>query len=86
MKLAQSRLTAQGQISVPVQVRKRLALVAGSILEWDADEDRITVRRAGSHDFGEIHKVLFPSEPMAHGLGELKEGIRKHIRARHARG
>jgi AbrB family looped-hinge helix DNA binding protein len=86
MKLAQSRLTAQGQISVPAQVRKRLALVPGSILEWDADAERVTVRRVGVHGFGEIHEALFSREPGAHDLRELKEGIRNHICARHARG
>lgn len=85
MKLAQSRLTAQGQISVPVEVRKRLELVSGSILEWDADDGRITVRRAGRHTCEELHRVLFSPPPRARSLAELREGIRQHVRTRHAR-
>lgn len=85
MKLAQSRVTAQGQISVPAEVRKRLELVPGSVLEWDAEDDRITVRRVGRHTSEDLHRVLFPHEPQARSLEDLKEGIRHHVRARHAR-
>jgi AbrB family looped-hinge helix DNA binding protein len=86
MKLAQSRVTAQGQISVPAEVRKRLSLVAGSVLEWDAEDDRVTVRRIGSHNFEDLHRALFQQEPQPRSVEDLKEGIRQHVRARHARG
>jgi antitoxin PrlF len=85
MKLAQSRVTAQGQISVPAEVRKRLELVPGSILEWDAEGDRITVRRVGRHSFEDLHRALFSGEPQPRSLEDLKEGIRQRMRARHAR-
>ncbi len=86
MKLAQSKLTAQGQISVPAEVRKRLALVSGSVLEWDIEGDRITVRRVGRHTSEELHRTLFLTAPEPRSLDELKSGIRSHLRARHARG
>ena len=63
MKLAQSRVTAQGQISVPAEVRKRLELVPGSVLEWDAEGDHITVRRVGRHTFEDLHGALFSQPP-----------------------
>lgn len=85
MKLAQSRVTRQGQISVPAEVRKRLELVPGSILEWDDEDNRITVRRVGRHTFEDLHQALFAKEPPTRSLAELKEGIRQHMRARHAR-
>lgn len=85
MKVAQSRLTAQGQISVPAQIRKRLALVPGSILEWDADDERVTVRRAGRHTSEDIHRALFANVPRPRSLAELREGLRQHVRKRHAR-
>lgn len=84
MKLSQSRITAQGQISVPAEVRRRLALVAGSVLEWGAEQDRITVRRVGSHSFEDLHRALFEQAPRARSLKDLKMGIRQHLRARHA--
>jgi AbrB family looped-hinge helix DNA binding protein len=85
MKLAQSRLTAQGQISVPAEVRKRLELVPGSVLEWDAEGDRIIVRRVGRHTFEDLHRALFAQEPRPRSLEDLKEGIRENVRARRAR-
>ena len=85
MKLAQSRVTAQGQISVPAEVRKRLELVPGSVLEWDAEDDRITVRRVGQHTFEDLHRALFSQQPEPRTLEDLKEGIRQHVKARHAR-
>ena len=85
MKICQSRITAQGQISVPAEVRRRLALVPGSVLEWKAEQDRITVRRVGSHSFDDLHRALFQQEPLPRTLADLKQGIRQHVKARHAR-
>lgn len=86
MKLAQSRVTAQGQVSVPAVVRKRLGIVPGSAIEWDADGERVVVRRTGRHTSEDIHRALFPKTPAARSVDELREGIRDHIRERHARG
>jgi AbrB family looped-hinge helix DNA binding protein len=85
MKLAQSRLTAQGQISVPVEVRRRLVLGPGSILEWDADDDTVTVRRVGTNTSEDVHRALFPKGPKPRTLEELKEGPARHAKERHAR-
>ena len=84
-KRPHSRLTAQGQISVPAVVRKRMGLAPGSILEWADDGEQVIVRRAGTHSTLSVHRALFPSSPKPHTLSELKEGIRGHMKARHAR-
>ena len=87
MALAQSKLTSQGQISVPAEIRKRLGLVPGSVLEWDEDGDRIVVRRKGKYTFEDIHRRLFPEGPPKYrSPKEIKEGIAHYIRERHARG
>jgi antitoxin PrlF len=86
MALARSRLTAQGQISVPAEIRRRLGVAPGSVLEWNEEGEKIVVRRAGKYTSEEIHKVLFPNgPPPRRSLAELKEGIREYIRRRHAR-
>ena len=41
MALAHSKVTAQGQVSVPAKVRQRLGVGPGSVLEWDEDGDRV---------------------------------------------
>lgn len=85
MALAQSKLTAQGQISVPAEVRRKLGLGPGSVLEWDQDGERIVVRRAGRYSSEEIHRQLFAETPKPRDISELKEGIRRHMRKTHAR-
>jgi AbrB family looped-hinge helix DNA binding protein len=85
MKLAESRLTRQGQISVPVEVRRRLGLQPGSVLEWEADGETIVVRRAGQFTSQAVHEVLFPVAPKRRSLADLKKGIERHVRAKHAR-
>jgi antitoxin PrlF len=87
MKLAESRLTRQGQISVPAEVRRRLGLQPGSMLQWDIeDDDTIVVRRVGGHDSEDVHRRLFPVAPPPRGLDELKAGIKRYIKATRARG
>jgi AbrB family looped-hinge helix DNA binding protein len=85
MALAHSKLTSQGQISVPAEVRRKLGVGPGSVLEWDEDGDRIVVRRAGRYSSEDIHKVLFKTPPARRTLEELKKGVRIHARRKHAR-
>ena len=86
MALAQSKLTAQGQISVPAAVRRKLGVTPGSVLEWTEEDGKIVVRRSGRYTNEDIHRVLFPEgPPKPKTLEELKEGIRKYIRQKHGR-
>jgi AbrB family looped-hinge helix DNA binding protein len=86
MALARSRLTAQGQISVPAEVRRKLGVGPGSVLEWVLEGDRVVVRRLGKHSLEDVHRVLFPNgPPRRQTLTELKRGLKEHARRRHAR-
>ena len=85
MSFASSKLTAQGQISVPVEVRRKLGLAPGSVLEWEEDGERILVRRAGAHSSEEIHAALFPNGAPSKSLAELKAGPSAAAAKRHAR-
>lgn len=85
MVIAHSKLTAQGQISVPSEVRKKLGVGPGSVLEWDERDDEVVVRRAGRYSFEDIHSALFPKgPPKPKSMKELKEGISRHMRKRYA--
>jgi AbrB family looped-hinge helix DNA binding protein len=87
MALAHSKVTAQGQISVPSDVRRKLGIGPGSVLEWDEEGDRIVVRRSVRFSSEDIHRALFPKKaPKAKALQEMKEGIRRRARERYARG
>jgi len=84
MALAHSKLTAQGQISVPAKVRRKLGVGPGSVLEWDDDGEKVVVRRAGRYTSEDVHRSLFPKPPKPKTLAELKEGLRRHITRRRA--
>ena len=84
--IAHSKLTAQGQVSVPAAVRRRLGVGPGAVLEWTEEGGAIVVRRAGRYSSQDVHRALFPKRaPKAKTLDQLKEGIRRVIRKRHAR-
>jgi antitoxin PrlF len=87
MAIAYSKLTAQGQISVPAEVRRRLGVGPGSILEWEEEGERVVVRRApaGRYTSEDVHRALFEEAPAPKTLEELKEGVRQYARGRHAR-
>ena len=85
MMIATSKVTAQGQISVPAEVRRKLGIGPGSILEWDQEDDKILVRRAGRYSSEDLHHALFGAPPQPRTLEEMKEGIRAYVKRRHAR-
>jgi AbrB family looped-hinge helix DNA binding protein len=86
MAIAQSKITAQGQISVPAEVRKRLGIGPGSVIEWEEDGGRIVVKRAGKYTSLDIHKALFPNGPPKRvSIKQMKEGIEQYIRDKHGR-
>jgi AbrB family looped-hinge helix DNA binding protein len=86
MALAQSKVTSQGQISVPAEVRQKLGIGPGTVLEWSEEHGRIVVRRAGRISSEEIHLAVFSGKsPPARSVAEMKAGVRLHLRKRHAR-
>ena len=85
MAVAHSKLTVQGQISVPAEVRRKLGLAPGSVLEWHEEGGHYLVRRATRHTSEEIHQTLFAKPPKPRTLAELKAGIRQRVKRKHAR-
>lgn len=86
MPLARSKVTSQGQISVPLEVRKKLGIGPGSILEWQEEGEKLVVRRSGTFSSEDIHQALFQgAKPPHKSMEELKEGIRKYVRKKYAR-
>ena len=86
MAIARSRVTAQGQISIPADVRQKLGIGPGSVLEWEQDGDKIVIRRAGNFSSEDIHRAAFGARlPKTHSVDEMREGIRRYTRKRYAR-
>jgi AbrB family looped-hinge helix DNA binding protein len=86
MAIARSRITAQGQVSVPAEIRRKLGAGPGSVLEWDEEDGAIVVRRKGRFSSLEMHKALFPNgPPKRRTVAEMDEAIKRYVRRRHAR-
>ncbi len=86
MALAQSKVTAQGQISVPVEVRRKLGIGPGSVLEWQEEGDAVIVRKAGRYTSEDIHRVIFPQGTSASKKVEgFDKAVRRYMKKKHAR-
>ena len=86
MGIARSRITAQGQISVPAEVRRKLGVGPGSVLEWEQEGEKIVVRPAGGSTFEDIHRRLFGKrKPKPISVDQMDEAIADYIREKHAR-
>jgi antitoxin PrlF len=87
MSTLQSRVTAQGQISVPAEVRRELGVGPGSVLTWEPRNGEFIVRRAGKNSSADVHAALFGDEARTEPKAtDVNAGVRKYIRRRHARG
>ena len=82
---ATSKLSPQAQVSVPAVVRRKLGLGPGSVLSWEEEDGRIVVRRVGLNSSKDIHVKVFAKPPARKSAAELKQGIRKRMKRRHAR-
>ena len=86
MMIVHSLVTAQGQISVPAAVRRKLGVGPGSTLEWQEEGGKILIRRVGRFTSADVHAAVFSTPPRPRTLAELKAGLTTHAKSRHARG
>jgi len=85
MKLFHSRITAQGQISIPAEVRRTLGVGPGAILEWESCDGVFVVRRATKATTLDVHRALFSeAAPTSAKPVDTKAAIADYIRKRHA--
>jgi len=86
MVLAHSKLTSQGQISVPAAVRRRLGLGPGSVVEWDELGNDVIVRRFAKYTSDDLHRAAFPEGPPPRkSLAELKDAIGDYVKERYGK-
>ena len=86
MERVESKITAQGQVSVPARIRRRLGLTPGSKSEWCESGGEVIVRRALKYSSRDIHEAVFDAPPELRTVAEMDEGIRSRARHRHAGG
>ena len=71
---------------MPAEVRRKLGLRPGSILEWHEEDGKVVVSRAGRYTFEDIHRALFPKRrPKPRTIEEMQAGLRRYVKARRAR-
>ncbi|HLO67560.1 MAG TPA: AbrB/MazE/SpoVT family DNA-binding domain-containing protein [Holophaga sp.] len=85
MALARSRITAQGQVSVPAAVMRRFGLQPGDYIDWEGRDGQLVVRKVGAYSLGDVATVLGLQEGVLHKTGpELLAGVKERMRRRHA--
>jgi bifunctional DNA-binding transcriptional regulator/antitoxin component of YhaV-PrlF toxin-antitoxin module len=71
MLIATSRITAQGQISVPAEVRRRMHAGCGTELVWDLRENGDMVVHAKRRTFEDVQAILNgPGLPTIHATDQ----------------
>ena len=71
---------------MPAEVRRKLGIGPGSVLEWNEEGEKIVVRRSARYNWEDVHRALFPDgPPKPRTLAELKQGIKRHVLGRNAR-
>ena len=82
----ETRVTSQGQVSVPAAIRRKLGVEPGSTLQWIERGDEVVVKRRSNYSSLDMHKALFPNgPPKPISDKQIKEAIADYIRAKHAR-
>lgn len=86
MEPIRSKITRQGQMTVPAAIRRRLGLAPGSTVEWREAGGEIIVARAATVTSHEIHQELFADTPESKTLDEMNAGIRERMQRKYAGG
>jgi bifunctional DNA-binding transcriptional regulator/antitoxin component of YhaV-PrlF toxin-antitoxin module len=82
----QSKLTTQGQVSVPASVRQFLSLSPGATMLWVQEGERVWVERAVTNTTTDVHQALFGNSApkQTADTPDTKQAIRSFIQKRHA--
>ena len=82
----ETRITSQGQVSVPAAIRRKLGVEPGSTLQWTVRGDEVVVKRRAGSSFEDMHKILFPDGlPKPISTKQMKEAIANYAHEKHAR-
>ena len=86
MSAKQSKLTSQGQVSVPAAVRQFLSLSPGATMLWVQEGERIWVKRAVTHTTADVRQALFGNSApkQTADTPDTKQAIRSFMQKRHA--
>jgi antitoxin PrlF len=81
-KIAVSRVTSKGQVTIPEEIRRAYHLQAGEQIEWEVTESgTLEVRRAGG-SLDDLVKVL-PRPERALTLDDMDRAVRERVAEKH---
>lgn len=77
-------LTSKGQLTLPKEIRDRLNLDAGAILDFQVQADNTITARHVQPDARRIRGLLKSPHAAPLTLEQMDEAVAKHLRAKHA--
>jgi AbrB family looped-hinge helix DNA binding protein len=77
-------LTSKGQITLPKEIRDRLGLDAGSMLDFQILEDNTITARQVLPDARRIRGLLKSPHAKPPTVGQMDAAVSKHLRDRYA--
>lgn len=85
MGLAQSRITNQGQVSIPVSIMRQFGFAPGEIIDWNILDGRLVLEKSGEYSLEDIRAALNILDGTHKTEEEIREGVKARMRAKHAR-
>jgi antitoxin PrlF len=76
-------LTSKGQITLPKEIRDRLGLDAGSMLDFQILEDNTITAREVKPDARRIRGLLKSPHAIPLTVEQMDDAVSKHLRNRH---
>ncbi len=84
-KVAVSRITSKGQVTIPEEIRREYSLQAGEQVEWEVtDHGTVELRKAGG-SLEDLARIL-PRPRRTASVEEMDAGIRAHLQRKHRAG
>lgn len=77
-------LTSKGQVTLPKELRDRLGLDAGTLLDFEIQADDTIRVRAVRPDARRIRGLLKSPHAAALTVGQMDAGIAEHLKRKHA--
>ena len=83
-EVARTKITSQGQTSVPQEVRRLFGMGPGAEIVWGEDDGRLVVKVQGTHTLHDVRKAL--SLPSRAKSIDVKAAVRDRMRKKFKRG
>ena len=81
-RVAVSKITSKGQVTIPEDIRREYHLQAGEQVEWEVtDRGTVELRKAGG-SLEDLARVL-PRPSRTATVEELDEAVRSHVKREH---